>query len=44
MLLKKKLFVYFWLLWVLVAVHRLSLDAVLGFLIVVAALVAEYVL
>ena len=41
---KKKLFVYFWLLWVLVAVHRLSLDAVLGFLIVVAALVAEYVL
>ena len=42
--LKKKLFVYFWLLWVLVAVHRLSLDAALGFLIVVAALVAEYVL
>ena len=36
------LFIYFWLHWVFVAAHRLSLVAVCGLLIVVASLVAEH--
>ena len=36
------LFIYFWLLWVFVAAHRLSLVAVRGLLIAVVSLVAEH--
>ena len=49
--LKLNLFIYFWLCWVFIAVHRLSLAAVnagyslvvvFGLLIAVASLVAEH--
>ena len=35
-------FIYFWLLWVFVAAHGLSLVAASGLLIAVASLVAEH--
>ena len=35
------LFIYFWLHWVFIAAHRLSLVAAHGLLIAVASLVAE---
>ena len=36
------LFIYFWLSWVFVAVHGVSLVAASGLLIVVASLIAEH--
>ena len=36
------LFIYFWLCWVFIAAHGLSLVAVHGFLTVVASLVVEH--
>ena len=39
---KINLFIYFWLRWVFVAAHGLSLVAVSGLLIAVASLVVEH--
>ena len=39
---KMYLFIYFWLLWVFVAVHGLSLVTASGLLIAVASRVAEH--